>query len=177
MRWMGVLFSLFLLMTYGLLFNTIQANSVVWAVKYAWGIPEIYTGIFLAGTLLLLITKGLRDIARFMQRVVPVVAFAWVAMSIGIGIDNVTRLPQVIVEIIQSAFGWQEAAAGAMGYTLSQALTSGFSEVCILMKSVWGLHPMPQPRHRRLTPPPRALFRWLAWWLIPLWCAPPAHLF
>ena len=126
MRWMGVLFSLFLLLTYGLLFNTIQANSVVWAVKYAWGIPEIYTGIFLAGTLLLLITKGLRDIARFMQRVVPVVAFAWVAVSIGIGIDNITRLPQVIFEIIQGAFGWQEAASGAMGYTLSQALTSGF---------------------------------------------------
>jgi AGCS family alanine or glycine:cation symporter len=28
--------------------------------------------------------------------------------------------------IFRSAFGWQEAAAGAVGYTISQALTSGF---------------------------------------------------
>jgi AGCS family alanine or glycine:cation symporter len=126
MRWMGVLFSLFLLLTYGLLFNTIQANSVARAVHYAWHIPEIYTGIFLSCMLLILITKGLREIARFMQWVVPLMAFIWVAMSVVIGIDNITRLPGIMATIIQSAFGWQEAAAGAMGYTLSQALTSGF---------------------------------------------------
>ncbi|WP_437891076.1 alanine/glycine:cation symporter family protein [Phytobacter sp. V91] len=126
MRWMGVLFSLFLLLTYGLLFNTIQANSVARAVHYAWNIPEWYTGLFLAGMLLLLITRGLKDIARFMQWVVPVMAFAWVAMSIGIGIDNITHFPAMLAGIVKSAFGWQEAASGAMGYTLSQALTSGF---------------------------------------------------
>ncbi|MGY6031167.1 alanine/glycine:cation symporter family protein [Phytobacter sp. AG2a] len=126
MRWMGVLFSIILLLTYGLLFNTIQANSVVRAVHYAWHIPELYTGGLLACMLLILLTKGLRDIARFMQWVVPIMAFVWVVTSIGIGIDNITRLPGVMATILQSAFGWQEAAAGAMGYTLSQALTSGF---------------------------------------------------
>jgi AGCS family alanine or glycine:cation symporter len=41
MRWMGVLFSVFLLMAYGLLFNTIQANSVAHAVHFAWQLMRV----------------------------------------------------------------------------------------------------------------------------------------
>jgi AGCS family alanine or glycine:cation symporter len=44
MRWMGVLFSLFLLLAYGLIFNTVQANSVAHALRYAFSCPEWLTG-------------------------------------------------------------------------------------------------------------------------------------
>ncbi|VTP15738.1 Amino-acid carrier protein AlsT [Phytobacter ursingii] len=126
MRWMGVLFSVFLLLVYGLLFNTIQANSVARAVHFAWHINEIYTGLIFAGMILLLITKSMKQIARIMQWVVPVMALAWVMTSLGIGIAHLSALPEMFANIVKSAFGWQEAAAGTMGYTLSQALTSGF---------------------------------------------------
>ncbi|SQC19091.1 alanine/glycine transport protein [Klebsiella pneumoniae] len=36
MRWMGVLFSLLLLLAYGFIFNTVQANSVAHALRYAF---------------------------------------------------------------------------------------------------------------------------------------------
>ncbi|XNM62060.1 alanine:cation symporter family protein [Escherichia coli] len=39
---------------------------------------------------------------------------------------NIGQLPHVIWFIFESAFGWQEAAGGAAGYTLSQAITNGF---------------------------------------------------
>ena len=126
MRWMGVLFSVFLLLVYGLLFNTIQANSVARAVHFAWHINEIYTGLIYAGMILLMITKSMKQIARIMQWVVPVMALAWVMTSLGIGIAHLSALPEMFANIVKSAFGWQEAAAGTMGYTLSQALTSGF---------------------------------------------------
>jgi len=126
MRWMGVLFSVFLLLVYGLLFNTIQANSVANAVHFAWQFNEIYTGLIFAGMILLLITKSMKQIARIMQWVVPIMALAWVMTSVGIGIAHFTALPEMFANIVKSAFGWQEAAAGTMGYTLSQALTSGF---------------------------------------------------
>ncbi|AUU89261.1 sodium:alanine symporter family protein [Enterobacteriaceae bacterium ENNIH3] len=126
MRWMGVLFSVFLLLVYGLLFNTIQANSVANAVHFAWHFNEIYTGLIFAGMILLLITKSMKQIARIMQWVVPLMALAWVMTSVGIGIAHFTALPEMFANIVKSAFGWQEAAAGTMGYTLSQALTSGF---------------------------------------------------
>ncbi|QOV69461.1 sodium:alanine symporter family protein [Citrobacter sp. BDA59-3] len=126
MRWMGVLFSVFLLLVYGLLFNTIQANSVANAVHFAWHFNEIYTGLIFAGMILLLITKSMKQIARIMQWVVPIMALAWVMTSVGIGIAHFTALPEMFANIVKSAFGWQEAAAGTMGYTLSQALTNGF---------------------------------------------------
>lgn len=126
MRWMGVLFSVFLLLVYGLLFNTIQANSVANAVHFAWHFNEIYTGLIFAGMILLLITKSMKQIARIMQWVVPIMALAWVMTSVGIGIAHFTALPEMFANIVKSAFGWQEAAAGTMGYSLSQALTSGF---------------------------------------------------
>jgi AGCS family alanine or glycine:cation symporter len=59
MRWMGVLFSLFLLLAYGLIFNTVQANSVAHALRYAFparsGSPARF-GPFV----LLAISAGLR---------------------------------------------------------------------------------------------------------------------
>ncbi|WP_142793925.1 alanine:cation symporter family protein, partial [Klebsiella pneumoniae] len=35
MRWMGVMFSVLLLLAYGVIFNTVQANSVAHAMEYA----------------------------------------------------------------------------------------------------------------------------------------------
>ncbi len=39
MRWMGVVFSLCLLLAFGLVFNAVQANSISLAMNVAFGIP------------------------------------------------------------------------------------------------------------------------------------------
>ncbi|QGN36487.1 alanine/glycine:cation symporter family protein [Klebsiella oxytoca] len=126
MRWMGVLFSVFLLLAYGVIFNTVQANSVAHAMEYVFHLPEIITGGAMAVLTLLVIVRGIRGVAQLMQWFVPVMALLWVMMSLAIGLWNVTSLPAIFETIFRCAFGWQEAAAGAVGYTISQALTSGF---------------------------------------------------
>lgn len=126
MRWMGVLFSIFLLLAYGIIFNTVQANSVAHAMAYAFHLPEAITGGVLAVLTLLVIVRGIRGVARMMQWLVPVMALLWVATSLVIGLWHITALPTIFETIFRCAFGWQEAAAGAVGYTISQALTSGF---------------------------------------------------
>ena len=126
MRWMGVLFSLFLLLAYGLIFNTVQANSVAHALRYAFACPEWITGLVLALCILLTISTGLKGVARLMQWLVPVMALLWVAASLFVAARHIEQVPEVIATIFKSAFGWREAAAGALGYTFSQALMSGF---------------------------------------------------
>lgn len=126
MRWMGVLFSLFLLLAYGLIFNTVQANSVAHAMHYAFDSPEWLSGIVLALLTLLTITFGLKGIARLMQWFVPIMALLWIGASLFVSVMNIEQLPGIITLIFKSAFGWQEAASGALGYTISQALTAGF---------------------------------------------------
>ncbi|TDN59542.1 alanine/glycine:cation symporter family protein [Scandinavium goeteborgense] len=126
MRWMGVMFSVFLLLAYGLIFNTVQANSVANAMHYAFHLPELMTGLVLVVCILVTVMRGLRGVAKLMQWLVPVMALLWVAASVFISLWHFTEIPKVFETIIRSAFGWQEAAAGAVGYTISQAITSGF---------------------------------------------------
>ncbi|HCR2013816.1 TPA: sodium:alanine symporter family protein [Enterobacter asburiae] len=126
MRWMGVLFSLFLLLAYGLIFNTVQANSVANALRYAFSCPEWVAGIALALVVLLTISAGLRGVARLMQWLVPVMALLWVVASLFVAALHIDQVPGVIATIVKSAFGWREVASGALGYTFSQALMAGF---------------------------------------------------
>ena len=126
MRWMGVLFAIFLLIAYGLIFNSVQANSVSRALTFAFDIPPLYSGIALATVSLLVIVGGIKGVARLVQWFVPMMALLWVGSSIIICLWHIGQLPDIIVTIIKSAFGWQEAAAGAAGYTLSQAIANGF---------------------------------------------------
>jgi len=126
MRWMGVLFSLFLLLAYGLIFNTVQANSVANALRYAFACPEWIAGTVLALIVLLTISTGLKGIARLMQWLVPIMALLWIAASLFVAALHVDQVPGVIAAIVKSAFGWREVASGALGYTFSQALMAGF---------------------------------------------------
>lgn len=126
MRWMGVLFAVFLLIAYGIIFSGVQANAVARALSFSFDFPPLVTGIILAVFALLAITRGLHGVARLMQGFVPLMAIIWVLTSLVICVMNIGQLPHVIWSIFESAFGWQEAAGGAAGYTLSQAITNGF---------------------------------------------------
>ncbi len=126
MRWMGVVFALFLLVAYGLIFNSVQANAVSRALHFAFNIPPLISGIALAFCALLIIIRGIKGVARLMQWLIPIIALLWVAGSVFICLWHIEQMPGVIASIVKSAFGWQEAAAGAAGYTLTQAITSGF---------------------------------------------------
>ena len=122
MRWMGVMFSVLLLLAYGVIFNTVQANSVAHAMEYAFRLPDVITGGVLAALTLLVIVRGIRGVARLMQWLVPLMALLWVLTSLIIGLWHITALPTIFEIIFRCAFGWQEAAAGAVGYAISQAL-------------------------------------------------------
>lgn len=65
MRWDGHrVFSILLLLAYGVIFNTVQANSIANAMSYAFDLPAIVTGCALALVILLVIVRGLRGVAK-----------------------------------------------------------------------------------------------------------------
>ena len=126
MRWMGVMFSIFLMIAFGLIFNAVQANSIANAVNNAFGIPKTWIGIGLVVLTAGVIWGGMRGTARVAQWLVPFMALIWVLMSLVVMAMNIERLPEVVSLVFKSAFGWQEAASGALGFTISQAITTGF---------------------------------------------------
>lgn len=141
MRWMGVIFSIVLLLTYGLVFNTIQSSAVARAMSYAWEVPGIVTGLLLVLASCLVILKKLSSIARLMQWIVPLMAIAWVLVSAGVSLWHADLLPGVFATIFKCAFGWQEAATGTMAWTLGQAVTSGFQRSMFANEAGMGSSP------------------------------------
>lgn len=125
MRWMGVVFSLCLILAFGLVFNAVQANSISLAMKVAFGIPDWVSGLALVALSGLIIFGGIRGIARFAELVVPFMALAYILLALVIVAMNITELPHVFMLIIKSAFGIEQAGSGALGYAISQAMING----------------------------------------------------
>ncbi len=68
MRWMGVMFSIFLLIAFGLVFNAVQANSIALASSVAFNIDPMYVGIVLVVLSAMVIFGGIRAIARVAEK-------------------------------------------------------------------------------------------------------------
>jgi AGCS family alanine or glycine:cation symporter len=125
MRWMGVLFSIFLIIAFGLVFNAVQANSIANAMHNAFGWEDTYVGVFVVLLSSVVIFGGIKRIARVAELVVPVMALAYLLLAMSVMIMNIEKLPAVLELIFKSAFGLQEAAAGGLGYAIAQAMING----------------------------------------------------
>ncbi|MDR9827474.1 sodium:alanine symporter family protein [Vibrio sp. FNV 38] len=125
MRWMGVLFSIFLIIAFGLVFNAVQANSIATAMHTAFGWNKLYVGIAVVVLSAVVIFGGIKRIARTAELIVPVMALAYLLLALFIMLTNLEKLPGVLTLIFKSAFGFQEAAAGGLGYAIAQAMING----------------------------------------------------
>ncbi|MCG7488703.1 sodium:alanine symporter family protein [Vibrio sp. Of14-4] len=125
MRWMGVLFSIFLIIAFGLVFNAVQANSIAGAMNTAFGWDETYVGIAVVMLSAVIIFGGIKRIARVAEMIVPAMALLYLLLALFVVFANIEKLPAVLSLIFKSAFGLQEAAAGGLGYAIAQAMING----------------------------------------------------
>ncbi|GAB7225496.1 sodium:alanine symporter [Vibrio owensii 47666-1] len=125
MRWMGVLFSIFLIIAFGLVFNAVQANSIANAMSTAFGWDDLYVGIAVVALSAVVIFGGIKRIAKVAELIVPVMALAYLVLALFVMFSNLDKLPDVLMLIFKSAFGLQEAAAGGLGYAIAQAMING----------------------------------------------------
>ncbi|KNC65630.1 sodium:alanine symporter, partial [Pseudoalteromonas rubra] len=124
-RWMGVLFSLCLILAFGLVFNAVQANSIAAAFEVAFDVPKYVMGLLLVCGSAFIIFGGLKTIARFAELAVPFMAIAYLLLAIVVCVMNASQLPDVFMLIINSALGFEQAAGGAVGYAVMQAMIQG----------------------------------------------------
>ncbi|MEW5420388.1 alanine/glycine:cation symporter family protein [Amorphus sp. 3PC139-8] len=113
--WAGGIFSVCLILSFGLIFNAVQANSIADAVQGAFGVPKLWVGLVVAAISGIVIFGGIRQIARVAEIVVPFMAAAYLLMAILILVANFSEVPAVIGSIVGNAFGFQEAAGGVTG--------------------------------------------------------------
>ncbi|WP_208004934.1 alanine/glycine:cation symporter family protein [Luteimonas terrae] len=122
--WLGAIFSVCLVLAFGLVFSAVQANSISGAVSEAWGIGPAWT----AGALVLVaapvIFGGLRRVARMSEVVVPVMALGYLALAGWVVLTHLGEVPAMLALIVRSAFGLDQAAGGVLG-GLAVALLNG----------------------------------------------------
>lgn len=124
-RMWAATFAVLLTVTFGLAFNSVQANTIADAFNEAFAIPHIASGISLTILTLIIIWGGIRSIARFSQWVVPVMAAAYILLAIYIIAVNIGRLPEVLATIVGDAFGFDEAFGGSVGMALVMGTKRG----------------------------------------------------
>lgn len=122
--WAAAIFAVCLIISFGLVFNAVQANSIADAMQGAFGVPKLGVGVVIAAFAGIVIFGGLRKIVRFAEFVVPFMAGAYVLLALGVMAMNITEVPGVLALIVKSAFCLEEAAGGAAG-SITAAMLNG----------------------------------------------------
>jgi len=122
--WAGAIFSVCLIVSFGLVFNAVQANSIADAMQGGFGVPKIATGLAVAALSGVIIFGGIAAIARTAELVVPFMAGAYVLLALYALVTNLTEVPAMLYHIVASAFGL-EAAGGGMAGAAAAAMMNG----------------------------------------------------
>ena len=123
--WMGVLFACLIIYGFGLSNQIVQSNTLCDAIANSFHIPMGYVAGGLTLLTLAIIFGGIHRIARFCAMIVPFMAFGYILLALYILVVNVTEIPAMLSLIVRSAFGWEQAAGGAVGIAVMQGVKRG----------------------------------------------------
>ncbi|MFD2923513.1 alanine/glycine:cation symporter family protein [Halobacillus naozhouensis] len=114
-RMLGIIFAITITFTYGLVFSSVQSNTIRLAFERSFDIERWTMGIILTILTALIIFGGLKRIAQVTQVVIPIMAIFYIILAGYVLIVNLPQLPEMIGMIFQGAFGFREIAGGTFG--------------------------------------------------------------
>lgn len=120
----AALFAILITITFGLIYNSVQANTIAAALK-TFDVPVGSTGAVIAILTGLVIFGGITRIAKVSEVLVPIMAGLYILTAIYIILVNITEFPHVISTIFSSAFDFQAAGGGFMGATMMNGIKRG----------------------------------------------------
>ncbi|MGL4534039.1 MAG: alanine/glycine:cation symporter family protein [Fusobacteriaceae bacterium] len=137
-KWMGVAFSILITIAFGLVFNSVQSNTISIATQTTFSSFGIVSKEFLnislirwiSGIILSLMTGviifgGVNRIAKFSSIVVPVMAIAYIIISLFVVIKNISLVPAVFKDIVSQALGLKQVFGGGLGAAIMIGVKRG----------------------------------------------------
>ncbi|WPC05219.1 alanine/glycine:cation symporter family protein [Pseudomonas benzenivorans] len=124
-RWLGTVVSILLLVTFGFGFNAVQSFTVASSLHDTFGVPTHISGLVLTAVIGLIIFGGIKRIAKIADVLVPVMAFAYLALALFVIGSNVGQVPETLALIVKSAFGLEPAFAGGIGAAIIMGVKRG----------------------------------------------------
>lgn len=111
-KFLPILYSVLIIVSYIFGFITIQSNTIVKSVNYIFNINEyliLITLVLLSG---FIIFRGIKKIAVFSAKIVPLMGIIYIVLGLYIIIENISSIPSIILKIVCSAFNFQSFFGG-----------------------------------------------------------------
>lgn len=125
MKWMGIIFSILITICFGLVFNSVQSNTISLALNEAFGVNRILVGAILTLLTLSIIFGGIHRIAKVSEIIVPIMASTYILVALFVVITNISELPAMFALIFENAFGVKQAVGGGIGGALLIGIKRG----------------------------------------------------
>ncbi len=122
--------------------NVIQANSVAASFNGLTGMPHWIAGLIVAALVFVVIIGGIKSIGATAEKVVPVMALAYLVMATLALILNFEDLPATFVLIFDSAFNGHAATGGFLGAGMIMAIRAGVARGLFSNEAGQGSTPM-----------------------------------
>ena len=122
---LAAFFSVAIIIALGFVGNMVQANSIAGAFYTAFNVPTWVTGIFtfiIAGFIFI---GGIRRIASFAEKMVPIMALIYVIGSLTIIFTNLEGVMHAFEMIFVGAFDPMAATGGVIGAGIKEAIRYG----------------------------------------------------
>jgi AGCS family alanine or glycine:cation symporter len=100
---LSIIYSVLIIISYGLLFLSIQVNTIV-TVTTNMNIGSYYVVIILMITIMIIIRKGIKSITRVNSFLVPIMLLFYFGIGIYIIILNYHIIPKILLDMIREAF-------------------------------------------------------------------------
>lgn len=119
------LFAVLISVTFGLIYNSVQANTIAQSVETAFGIGVTTTAAFVAVLTGLVIFGGVTRIAKFTEMLVPTMAGLYLLSAFIIVLLNIDKVPAMFAMIFHDAFSPQAAVGGGFGTVFMTGVRRG----------------------------------------------------
>ena len=124
-KWLAILFCLGTLFSALVTGNGIQANSFGDSVAELTGWDEMIGGLIAAVAVFVVIIGGIKSIGAVAEKIVPIMAIAYIVMAIIAIVLNIGDLPETFTRIFSGAFNAQSASGGFLGAAMILAIRAG----------------------------------------------------
>lgn len=142
MKWLGILFAIFASIAAFGIGNLVQANTISETMYATYGINTWITGGVLAVLTAFVILGGIKSIARFCEKLVPIMAIGYVLGCAVLLVMKFDTIPDTIMLILKSAFTGHAAVGGFAGAMVRQAIQMGVARGLFSNESGLGSAPI-----------------------------------
>lgn len=124
-KFLSTFFSVAVILALGFMGNMVQSNSIGVSFKNAFGVNPLIVGVCVAVVAGVIFIGGIKRIARFTEKIVPIMALLYIVGCVVILVMNPAGLVKAIVDIFVGAFAPRAVVGGAIGVTVQKAMRYG----------------------------------------------------